>query len=269
MVDKEYRDWKELEGLSAKGLFMKVLGTKEDKLEIEKQEYLQAVLELREHEKSIELLNFEYKVVLEKIQNKSKIEQELKDLMKSREAEIMRGNHPLSKEVLMIEKEIEGKFGMKREIHEALIAGAKALNLLNKMISSLQKAGEWGAYAFHGRGYKYARQVRSSIDNALDLTPNVKNALVDFEEELADVYGEKARKLSLRLNHFERFSSNFFDSLISDWTIRQSIQDGLRTVFSKKDKVMRINQSLRQELSQVDTAINYLEQKKADKLKQL
>jgi len=55
-LDKENKDYEELEKLSIRSIFHKVLGSKEEQMEKEKQEYLQASLKYDEAKKAIELL---------------------------------------------------------------------------------------------------------------------------------------------------------------------------------------------------------------------
>ncbi len=47
-LEKEYKDIEKLENLSIKGLFYKILGSKEEQIERERQDYLQIVLKQKE-----------------------------------------------------------------------------------------------------------------------------------------------------------------------------------------------------------------------------
>ena len=59
VLKKEHRDVKKLEKLSVKGIFHEFLGDKKKQLEIERQEYLDAVMRYNECVKFLELLEFE------------------------------------------------------------------------------------------------------------------------------------------------------------------------------------------------------------------
>lgn len=68
---KEFEDIENLEKLGMKALFYKVLGSQEEQLEKERQEYLQASLKYDQVRKNLELLEFEYNILKKKIRKSS------------------------------------------------------------------------------------------------------------------------------------------------------------------------------------------------------
>jgi uncharacterized protein involved in exopolysaccharide biosynthesis len=65
-MQKEFEDIEALEKIGMKALFYKVLGSQEEQVEKERQEYLQASLKYDQARKSLELLEFEYNILSKK-----------------------------------------------------------------------------------------------------------------------------------------------------------------------------------------------------------
>ena len=86
---KEFEDIENLEKLGMKALFYKVLGSQEEQLEKERQEYLQASLKYDQVRKNLELLEFEYNILKKKSGNLATIEQKLNDLSVRQEKELI------------------------------------------------------------------------------------------------------------------------------------------------------------------------------------
>ena len=67
LLNKEYEDIEALEKANVSRLFALVLKNQEEQMEIERQEYLHAAIKYREACKMLELLEFEQKVLEEKL----------------------------------------------------------------------------------------------------------------------------------------------------------------------------------------------------------
>ena len=91
-LDKELKDIQKLEKLGLKSLFHKVLGSKEEELERERQEYLALNLKYKELIKSIEIAEFEEKVLAKKVVEIEVVERYLAKLMDQREKEILKSD---------------------------------------------------------------------------------------------------------------------------------------------------------------------------------
>ena len=137
VLEKEHQDVKRLEKLSVKGIFHEFLGDKKKQLEIERQEYLDVVLRYNEAVKYIELLEFEKEVLEEKLTKEKEVKETLNKLLKERAHQLMRTNSAIGNELLQIEKQIDQKLAMKREIHEALIVGTSIMSKLKKAMYCL------------------------------------------------------------------------------------------------------------------------------------
>lgn len=259
ILDKEQRDVEALEKTSLTSIFYKLLGNKEQQLEKEKQEYLQAFLQYQDGKKSIELLEFEKKVLKEKLLNEKAIKIKLRDLKRQREIHLIKNDKIKGKEILQFDSQIEEKLLLQRELREALIVGIKAKDELEKITIQLKRSPAWGQWeAYHG----LAKLSFNSIDKARNHAISAKQFLSELELELRDIYGRKRFKIASLLNHFLYFTDEFNDNLISDWIVAERIRNVSSGVLGIKDKLIRINNTLRIELKQADIAIKYLESQK-------
>jgi len=261
-LDKEYADVEKLEKMSIKGVFYKVLGDKEAQLEKERQDYLQAVLKYDEYKKSVELLEFEKGVLSAKIKKGPELKKKKQQYINEREQQLIASNSAVGKELVIIDRDIQEKFYLKREIHEALLMGAKAVDMLSQMIESLEAARNWGRYDMAGGKGMSSHMKHSNIDNARALAYKLKHILIKFEDELYDVYDREQFEISFKLDSFTHFTDIFFDNLITDWIVQQKIRNALANVFNVQDRVSRIVGTLKHELKSMDDGITYLEKKK-------
>lgn len=268
VLEEEYENLDDLEKLSLKSLFYKVLGSKEEQMEKARQEYLQASLKFDEYKKSIELLEYEKKVLTEKLVKKKDLSGELEKLMKRREREIIRGNKKEGKTLLHIQQQIDHHQVMIREVREALQVGQEAYNVLEQVVGFLRTARNWGRWDMGQRGRGTAHMKHSNIDRARERAYLAQQLLHRFERELRDIYNNVEQlNLNIELDSFSRFMDVFFDNLISDWVIQQKIQNALSNVSAVKDRVLRMLEGLRTEEVASTKAIKKLRQQRRNILK--
>lgn len=243
-LEKEFKDIEKLEKLSLKGLFHKVLGSKEEQIEKERQEYLQVSLKYDEAKKSVELLEYEQKILNNKVVNIDLLRKNVEALVEAREAELIKTKTTRGSEILVILQQIDQLVAQVGNLKHVKKNAQQALSMLDKMLSHLHKARDWGHWDMSGRKRDAAYFKHSSIDKAKELSYRVKHLLVRFKEDLRTIYGPNGVDFSIHFSSFNRFTDVFFDNLISDWIIQQKIQHALSNVANVRDRVMRILQSL-------------------------
>ena len=150
VLEKHGQDVKQLESLSLKGLFHKILGSKKEQLDKERQEYLQAALKRNGHKKSLELLEYERGVLEEKLKKLKGIPAQAEMMIQKRENDLMKSGTPVGMRILTISKQIDASRHLKREIKEALDAGKDVIVILAEMESYLRNARNWGNWDMMG-----------------------------------------------------------------------------------------------------------------------
>ncbi len=120
LLDKELRDIEKLEGFSTKAIFYKVLGSKQEQVEKERQEYLELVLKSEDIDNEIQLLEYEVNLLEAKVGSREEFEANLERLKLEREAEIIETDPGLRSALLKISNHLENQYYLKQEIEEAI-----------------------------------------------------------------------------------------------------------------------------------------------------
>lgn len=243
-LDEELKDIEKLEGYSVRGLFHKVLGSKENELEKERQEYLTIALKHKELKKSIELEEFELDLLSKKVLKIEHLETDLEKLMERRASEILRLNLPEKGFLNKILKSLDENVRTQAEIEEAHNIGKISIQHLNAVLSHISQAEKWGNWDMHkGNSRHYDRMKYGAIDHAAQAAVQARNLLTRFQKELNDV-GLYNQNLTINIDSFNRFTDVFFDNLISDWIVQRKIKNVLSNVESVKDRVILLLRTL-------------------------
>ncbi|MEM1321958.1 MAG: hypothetical protein AAGG75_16980 [Bacteroidota bacterium] len=265
LLEKEYKSIKPLEQRSLQGLFHTILGNKESQLEIRKQEYLHMALKYNEHKKMVELLDFERRVLEEKLLDAAAVKQELEASIQQRSQSIIQRYPELANELNNVDREIDHKVGLRRELNEAIIVGLQAVRLLEEMADLLQQVHNWGASthsAYRKEDSYELEQTNVIIDKAHNLLYKAQQILLKFDDELKDIYAYQRIHSFHRYDNLEHFSDIYYSRLISDWIVQKRIRGALANVRGTRDGVRQIIESLRNEMKQAEQSINYFEQRK-------
>jgi hypothetical protein len=261
-LKKEFHDIEKLEKLSVKGLFHQVLGSKEEQIEKERQEYLQVSLKYNEAKKSVELLEYEQNLLEGKTKDLALLENRINTLIKKREKLLIESNTPAGKQILDLLLVVDANRAFIANVEQVKKTGEEVILILDKMIEHLRQAKNWGQWDMAGRQRGASYLKHNQIDRARDLSYHVKHVLVRFENDLSHIYGQEQFNLSFEFNSFSKFTDIFFDNLISDWIVQQKIQNALSNVLTVRDKVVRILQSLDAEIGKADNKLIQLEEQR-------
>lgn len=268
IVDKEYRDIVRLEKLGLPGLFRRILGNAEEQLELERQEYLQAILRFRDGQKQIELLEYEQQVLEEKLREKPIRQQQLDQLLAKREQELLHLDHPLRKKLELLNLRIDQQVVVKREIYEAKIIGAKAKTFLRTVINGLKDIADSNIWSYD-LSPSQEKQVKRKFDRLQDHLWTLRPLLAAFLDELKDIYEHKDLQLLHSLDQFSYALNGirFYENLISDWIVRKKVHNALYQLHSVQDYFSRTLRSLDRHEEKVNNQIAALEEEKKECLK--
>lgn len=257
-LKNEDKDVKKLESLSITNIFYSILGSKEQQLDKERQEFLAAKLTYDECCHSVLMLEKDlesYKVLFNNLLD---AEAEYEAVLKKKEAFILGLNNENSKKLLEIMDKIPSIEAQKKELQEAIAAGDAARNELQFVVDSLKSADGWGTWDILGGGILATAAKHSEIDKAKEYAQNTKIALMKFQNELADV--DLAMDIDINIGSFETFADYFFDGLISDWIVQSKISDSLKSVCNVVYNVEDIIKSLRSKLTTVENELSSIKE---------
>lgn len=245
VLEKEEADVRRLEGLSLTAMFHQFLGSKEDRLDKERQEafaaklqYDQCVHEVASLERDIADMDgklaalgdpeAEYARALER--NEARIEGAAR-------ADLVR----LTERVADVSSDI-------KEIGEAVAAGDEVIAGLDGVIAAFKSAGNWGIVDLIGGGIIVTAVKHSKIDRAKAGIHEVQSRLGRFRRELADLRTRPDVPLSVEIGSFEKFADYLFDGLIFDWIVQSKINKSLDAAVEMRAKMTSIVADLRRKL---------------------
>jgi len=236
ILEKEYQDIVELEKLGIGHLFLKILGGYEDRLALEKEEYLQAILVHKDYIKELEAITFEKKVIQEKIDSEKEERQKLESLFTLREQEISQDNGISKKELQIVSEQVDDAISKKREIYEANIVGIKVEHLLGQMVDELAVAHEKEKWYQEGvvvnAGYAH-------VQNAQRILYEVNPLIFKFESELKDLYEYEDVQLTAGIENFDNVVNVYYDNLITDFMVSRRIKHSMNTIEALAARVSR------------------------------
>jgi len=263
ILEKEYDDVEQLEKLSVRSLFEKMLQNHEAQLEKERQEYLQAALNYNECKNSLELLDFERKILRKKLTAYNETKSELHNLIRQREHSLIKEDVKARVLITSINADIDAKIAFKRELYQAIELGNKIKQTLENISTQLEQVSSWGAYSVNASPDKHIRKM-AYVSKARNQAYIVKQLLEEFEDELTDIYNDEDLFIKSSLKTFHYFIYDFFDNLISDWIVLMKLENTISTIKQVKNKVIRISQSLNNELKKSEFLIEKLTTQKEE-----
>lgn len=127
----------------------------------------------------------------------------------------------------------------KKEIHEAIVAGEKALNSLYAAQDKLKSARGWGMIDLFGGGLFTDMVKHSKMDDASRCMEDAKRHLIVFQRELKDV--DLSVDLRMEVGGFLSFADFFFDGLVADYLVQSKIESAREQV---EDAIMMVKNEL-------------------------
>lgn len=247
---KELDDIEHLEKMNVSSVLQSILGRKEDQLDKERQEYLAVAMKIKEIKKTIELTEYEARVLEDKVQNQVQLKQKLDTLKQKREVEILNFDGQARVALQNTIQKIDNCSRSIAELNEAYLAGQQAIQAVEQVQAHLQDAVKWGEWDMYGgnRGNDYRKH--DAIDQATNASYMANQKLMVFKKELLDV-GLNEEEIHLEIAKFSRFSDIFFDNLVTDWIAQKKIKNVIFAVTGEKEKIVTLIQNVNATLSKV------------------
>ena len=261
VLAEERADVENLEGFSLTGLFYSILGTKDDRLATERQEFLAAKLK---HEESIQAVD-DARQDLAKLQSEldayRNAEDEYGRLLEEKEQRIAETGNEDASALIALSEQLADLASDRKELQEAVKVGGMAQRSLDRVRSELQAAENWGTWDMLGGGTMSTWAKHSRIDSAKQQARVAQRRLRRFREELADA--DQRLRVSLGdIGGFSTFADYFFDGLIADWMMQSKIQNSLGACSSAIRRVSATLDQCRRRLDETEREIEAVEEKR-------
>lgn len=231
-LKKENKDVEKLEKTTIISLFHTLTGGKEEALEKEKYEAMQASIQYHQ------VLN-EYQVkenYLNQLQERFNMENLLESELKTLQLDILSSENPTLKNELENKiSEYENKKLELKEVEEALSAGEDVHESFERVLGYLSSAENWGIYDMVGGGMISSMIKHGKIDDAQNALQLAKLKLEVFEKEMKDIKGWNI--------HLEEFSvglvmfDQFFDNIFTDFMVQNKISKSIENMSNVQTQI--------------------------------
>ncbi|NRB52586.1 MAG: hypothetical protein HRU41_33300 [Saprospiraceae bacterium] len=258
-VEEDYRGIERLDSFSVKGLFNRFIGDKRDNQDLERQQYLEAVLALKEAYKSYELLQFEAKILADKVKMLPHKQKRIEKLIKERENRLE--DHQKKEQWSTFFAELDEATRLAQEIRGAQRIGKECTNKVQYVLELLAYAEELREWYPRGRAPDYTEE-KTAIDRATEEFYHLKIWLRKFETEVEDIYLHTKISLISRASKFESFVEVYHNYLINDWIIRSRISSVISMIESLRDEIQKLAQAVDEKDRMVKGKIQALRAKK-------
>ncbi|ERI91533.1 hypothetical protein HMPREF1982_03178 [Clostridiales bacterium oral taxon 876 str. F0540] len=243
ILSKEELDVKRLEGLSIKGIFVTLLGNKEEKLDKEKAEVLAAKLKYDACCGTVKILEEDLQKYYGELKEIGNANDDYDKLMRKKEQFILNAQDINTRKILDFTEERGNIEADLREIKQAIMAGNSVLNSLERAADALDTAENWGTYDMFGGGLISSMEKHSSIDEAVDYINDARDKLNRFRRELSDV--NLSIDVTVDISSFDKFADYFFDGIFADWNVQSKIEDSQYSLKNTIYKIERVIDNLK------------------------
>lgn len=258
-VESEQADVDELTRMSLSNLFHTILRSKEEQLELERQQALAAVLKLQEAKRTQEIIKTEIIQVGEELTTLQNAEHDYDRLMAEKES-ALRNSPAASPELAEIETQIADQTILVKEIHEAWTAGKRVLASLEEASSSLEKAENWGKWDLWGGGGVISTHLKHNhVDDAKQFIHNANYLMQNFHSELDDL--KRTVHVDIDISGMLKGADYWFDGLITDWVVQGRIKNAQDQTLKAIQQVRSVTSQLQSEHTSAESRLRGLRTK--------
>lgn len=235
---REQEDVDRLEGRTLAAFFYGLTGSREDRLEQERQEARAAAVKHDAVVRQLDDAREELRVRRNELDALSGCEQRYQDTLREK-AQAVKGADPVrGAEILRLEEEIGRLDRQSAELAEAVAAGERAQDQVEVILSHLDSAEGFSTWDLLGGGMLADLAKHSELDRAQNEIEQLQIDLDHFRTELADV--TIRADMQVQIDGFLRFADYFFDGLFADWAVRDRIQQAQSQVVETRAQIRNV-----------------------------
>jgi len=259
-LEDEQADVDKLTRMSLANLFHTILRSKNEQLELERQQALSAALKLQEAKQTLADTEADLRRTGDDLSHYRNAKREYEELLVEREA-ILRSSPTSSEALTEMEENIADQSMLVKELNEAWTAGRRVFSSLEDASASLEKAENWGKWDMWGGGGLVSTHLKHNhVDDAKQFIHNANHLILNFRDELADV--KRSIAIEVDISSMLKMADYWFDGLISDWIVQGKIQDAQNQVLEAMHHIRTIVNQLQTEHQSANTALLEMKSKR-------
>jgi hypothetical protein len=242
---KEDQDVRRLEGFSLVGQIYAILGSKETRLEQERQELMSARLKYGYAQRRVNALESDREVLQRRVTAGQSLRARYEELLAEKERLLLNAPGESSRVLAGLSAQLADARAQMREVDEAVTAGQQAASGLDQVVAALESAQGWGTWDILGGGVISSVVKHSKLDEAHAAVQEVQTQLLRFERELADV--KDLPSLDIPGGGLALFADIFVDGLLVDLLVQSRINESLNAARDVNQRVHELLQRLEQQ----------------------
>ena len=258
-LEKEEEDVEKLKKMSLTNFFHTLINNKSEQLNKEEMDVIEVKVKIDHLAAEQEAEQIRVDALRLKHKSPMVYQQDYNRLF-NKKAQMVKDHMPLLRQELEeVQTEIDAIKMTRKEINEAVTAGNRAMEQVNRIQKSLQSASNWGTYDMLGGGLLATMAKRGHLNTAQSEMHNFQNQLRNFNRELQDV-GETI-DFEIQITEFLSFADWFFDGFFVDWAVQSKIKDAKDQMSQLEGKMKHILENLKSENLKCYNNLNQLERR--------
>lgn len=259
-LEAEQADVERLTKLTLTNLFHTILRSKEEQLELERQQVLNAVLALQTARQALQDTQEDLRQVGDDLALYQHAEAEYQALMAEKE-EALRSQASLSPVLCEMEEQIAKQSLLVKELSEAWRAGKGVMGSLEAASEKLEKAENWGKWdTWGGGGMISTHKKHGYVDDAKRFIQSANHQLRNFREELGDL--QRSINIHIDISDTLKMADYWFDGLITDWVVQGRIQNSQEQTLRALHQVRTVVGQLQSEHAAAESQLASLRAKR-------
>ena len=264
---EEASDVEDLEGLTLTALFARVLGTREERLDKERQEYLAARLESQQCRHSVGVARAEVARLRREVADFADADADYERVLLDKERLLLDARGDEARSLLTLSEDLADRRSDVKELREAIEVGEAAAGELRKVLSHLRGAANWGNWDLLGGGLLTTLAKHSRMDSAREHAEWASDLLTKLQSELLDV--DLSTDVSLDIGGLATFADFFLDGLIADWVMQSKIRKASAACEKTLAGVGSVIRACEHRLTEVEQSIDEIGQQRVEVIEQL
>jgi len=244
IVKYEHQDVLDLEKFSLNQLFSTLLVNKQAQLEKERQEYLIAALNFNECQEVVDLLKFEYEILLQKLANESVVVRQFDLALSEFQIKEDEDTEKDIAELKLLNDDLKSLIKLKIEAQEAHEVVKELTLSFNKIIKALEQAkvyDNWGEFYKQRQTAKVKK--KQYIDQAQAGIYQITKQFIFLRSELLDI--EQFKTTSEQANDLiANFNLHYYNDLITDWINELKLNETIEYTLTTIETVAGIEKKL-------------------------
>ena len=245
----EQEDVERLEGMSFASFIATLRGLRDERLRMEREEYVRAKLGYDACEEAIRALTAQMTELEREIEALQGADERYAAALSEREEHLLASDASTRRHLLPLVEELGTLGAAARELDEAEAAAHAADAALAQVAALLEKAEEWGTWDLMGGGMIVTAIKHDRIEKARGAAQHAGQALQRLGTELSDARIQ-TMELTVDLGDFLGAADFWLDG-IADWFVQDRIEQAARRVADARSAVRTLRERVQADQASV------------------